>query len=92
MNNTANSLLTCEKIETIVLCALSGRSGNGAFGSLTRGEDGSFVVTADGRTFTARRYEIGWSIKDGNFEAIDVDLVEAARLACNATPAYLGGA
>lgn len=73
-----------EMIETIILSFLHTGCTTGTFGSVTRDEAGIFTVNAAGSTFTAYTNAIGWSVTAGDFEGVDCDLIEAARLAVTA--------
>ena len=49
-----------EKVETIVLCFLKSGLTEGAFGSVSRGDDGALHVRAEGRTLAVSGVRGGW--------------------------------
>jgi hypothetical protein len=85
MNTTTNNIPTYEKIETIVLSYLQDHVISGTFGSIERSLGGNYVVHTDHQTFTVKTISIGsfdgWSVKNGQREGLDSDLLEAARMA-----------
>lgn len=70
-----------EKVETIVLCFLKSGLTEGAFGSVSRGDDGALHVRAEGRTLAVRGVRGGWAVRCGAHEGVDRELIDAARLA-----------
>jgi hypothetical protein len=72
---------TAEKIETVVGCYLQDRVAFGSLGALVEFEPNRYRVTADGKTFIVRSTAHGWEVRFKGFAGLDVELIEAARLA-----------
>lgn len=67
---------TAEKIETIALSRTSG-----AMGQFVEYAPGKYRVTADGLTVLVRCGVHGWHVSFKGFEAIDGELIQAAKMA-----------
>ena len=70
-----------EKIETIVFCFLKSGLTESVLGSVSRSDYGVLHIRAEGRAFTVRCVRGGWAVRCGDYEGVDRDLIEAARLA-----------
>lgn len=73
---------THEKVETIVNTFLRAGCKSGTFGSLVPLRGGVMEVTSDGNVFRVWRSEEGfWCIQFNQMTYVDLDLMEAVRLA-----------
>lgn len=73
------AMSTAEKIETIMLSRKSG-----ALGTFAAVDGPAYRIEADGITVTVKGHRCGWSVAHKGFEAIDSELIEAARNALDA--------